>query len=436
MAENMVNCLINALSAVIAVEYMEHGFKKRYKGTRRWLLFAAGSASYFLVVSVLNHYIVFEGILGLCYAAVLVLYGLAALKDRPHVIVLLGMAWVLIIIINAYMVFAIMGIMTGRHLKELPASGGIIWTYSALAALVLKFAMGRVVLALYRRKDNAGQVEDGIMAGTFLLLFVMVLGMFGLEDCGLNQRGRHYLSLCLLGGFIGLVLLLGRAYHQMSRYYREKQEVEYRKERWREQEEQVLNLFRIGREVNHLRHDMNGKLDVLCRLAEKGRYGELLGYIKEMDAELGKYPELPQDTGNEGVNAMLMKAVPECSEKGIGFRYVVRGHIDDMDSMDMGNLLNNLLSNAVEAAEKKEGNKEVELIIRREGDEIEIGLTNSTAGSVLEKNRGLQSQKKDPELHGFGMASIHRIIETYQGEYTYWEEPHYFFQIIVLKMNV
>ena len=433
MAENMVNCLINALSAVIAVEYMEHGFKKRYKGTRRWLLFAAGSASYFLVVSVLNHYIVFEGILGLCYAAVLVLYGLAALKDRPHVIVLLGMAWVLIIIINAYMVFAIMGIMTGRHLKELPASGGIIWTYSALAALVLKFAMGRVVLALYRRKDNAGQVEDGIMAGTFLLLFVMVLGMFGLEDCGLNQRGRHYLSLCLLGGFIGLVLLLGRAYHQMSRYYREKQEVEYRKERWREQEEQVLNLFRIGREVNHLRHDMNGKLDVLCRLAEKGRYGELLGYIKEMDAELGKYPELPQDTGNEGVNAMLMKAVPECSEKGIGFRYVVLGHIDDMDSMDMGNLLNNLLSNAVEAAEKKEGNKEVELIIRREGDEIEIGLTNSTAGSVLEKNRGLQSQKKDPELHGFGMASIHRIIE---GEYTYWEEPHYFFQIIVLKMNV
>ena len=171
--------------------------KNVIRGTRRWLLFAAGSASYFLVVSVLNHYIVFEGILGLCYAAVLVLYGLAALKDRPHVIVLLGMAWVLIIIINAYMVFAIMGIMTGRHLKELPASGGIIWTYSALAALVLKFAMGRVVLALYRRKDNAGQVEDGIMAGTFLLLFVMVLGMFGLEDCGLNQRGRHYLSLCL-----------------------------------------------------------------------------------------------------------------------------------------------------------------------------------------------------------------------------------------------
>ena len=434
MAENMVNGLINALSAVIAVEYMDHGFPKRYQGTRRWLLSAAGSASYFLVVTALNHYTVFEGILGLCYAVVLVLYGLTALKGRPHMIVLLGMAWVLIIIINAYMVFAIMGIMTGRHLKEFLASGGIIWTYSALAALVLKFAMGRVVLALYRRKDNAGQAEDGIMAGTFLLLFVMVLGMFRLEGCGLNQRGRYYLSLYLLGGFIGLVLLLGRVYRQMGKYYREKQEVEYRKERWREQEEQVLNLFRIGREVNHLRHDMNGKLDVLCRLAEKGRYGELLGYIKEMDAELGKYPELPQDTGNEGVNAMLMKAVPECSEKGIGFRYVVLGHIDDMDSMDMGNLLNNLLSNAVEAAEKKEGDKEVELIIRREGEAIEIELANSTSGSVLEKNPGLQSQKKEPELHGFGMASINRIIETYQGEYSYWEEANCFFQKIILTI--
>ena len=113
---------------------------------------------------------------------------------------------------------------------------------------------------------------------------------------------------------------------------------------------------------------------------------------------------------------------------------MVLGHIDDMDSMDMGNLLNNLLSNAVEAAEKKEGNKEVELILRREGDEIEIGLTNSTAGSVLEKNRGLQSQKKDPELHGFVIASIHRIIETYQGEYSYWEEANCFFQKIILTI--
>ena len=272
------------------------------------------------------------------------------------------------------------------------------------------------------------------MAGTFLLLFVMVLGMFRLEGCGLNQRGRYYLSLYLLGGFIGLVLLLGRVYRQMGKYYREKQEAEYRKERWRAQEEQVLNLYRIGREVNHLRHDMNGKLDVLCRLAEKGRYGELSDYIKEMDTELGKYPELPQDTGNEGVNAMLMKAVPECREKGIEFRYVVLGHIDDLDSMDIGNLLYNLLSNAVEAAEKKEGDKEVELIIRREGEAIEIELANSTSGSVLEKNPGLQSQKKEPELHGFGMASINRIIETYQGEYSYWEEANCFFQKIILTI--
>lgn len=55
MAENMANCLINVLSAVIAVEYMDHGFDKRCRGVRRWLLFAAGCAAYFLVVTGLNH---------------------------------------------------------------------------------------------------------------------------------------------------------------------------------------------------------------------------------------------------------------------------------------------------------------------------------------------------------------------------------------------
>ena len=72
----------------------------------------------------------------------------------------------------------------------------------------------------------------------------------------------------------------------------------------------------------------------------------------------------------------------------------------------------------------------MELIIRQEGEAIEIELANSTSGSVLEKNPGLQSQKKEPELHGFGMASINRIIETYQGEYTYWEDDN---ELIMMK---
>lgn len=158
-------------------------------------------------------------------------------------------------------------------------------------------------------------------------------------------------------------------------------------------------------------------------------------YINEMGAGLAGYPEIPQDTGNEGVNAMLMKTVPECSEKGIAFRYVVLGHIDDVDSMDMGILLYNLLSNAVEAAEKKEGRKEAEIIIRREGSELEINLENSTAAPLSGQNPGLQSRKKDPEYHGFGMESIHKIVEKYQGEYFFWEEPNRFCQRIVLKLG-
>lgn len=436
MAENIANCLINVLSAAIAVEYMGHGLEKRYQGSKRRLMFGAGCTAYFLVVTALNYYTEFEGVLGLCYSAVLILYGCMALKGRLHVIVLLGMAWVVIMILNAYMMFAIMGIMTGKRLDELLASGGSIRLYPAMAALALKFAMGRVALVLYRRKGGAGQAEDGIMAGTFLLLFIMVLGMFHLEDNGLAQKERYYFSLFLLSGFVGLILLMGRVYRQLGIYYRQKQEAEYRKERWKEREEQIHSLYRIGREVNRLRHDMNGKLDMLYLLAEKGKYGELSDYIKEMGAELEKYPELPQDTGNDGVNAMLMKTVPECEEKGIEFRYVVLGHLDDVDTMDMVNLLYNLLSNAVEAAEKKEGSKKVKLLIRREDEEMEIELENSIAGPVLEQNPNLQSQKKDPERHGFGMESIYRMIEKYQGDYSRWEEPHRFFQTIVLKLGV
>ena len=56
--------VINAISAVIAVEYIDYGFPKKYNGFRRWGAFAAGCAAYFLTVTALNRLIDFEGVLG------------------------------------------------------------------------------------------------------------------------------------------------------------------------------------------------------------------------------------------------------------------------------------------------------------------------------------------------------------------------------------
>lgn len=51
---SMSEYMINVLASVIAVEYMEHGFKKKYEGFKRRIFFAAGCGVYFLALTGIN----------------------------------------------------------------------------------------------------------------------------------------------------------------------------------------------------------------------------------------------------------------------------------------------------------------------------------------------------------------------------------------------
>ena len=106
-----------------------------------------------------------------------------------------------------------------------------------------------------------------------------------------------------------------------------------------------------------------------------------------------------------------MRAIPKCKEEEIRFSYVIMGKPDEIDYMDMGNLIHNLLSNAIEACQKVGKAAYMELVIRAEKREIEIYLENSVIQSVLKENPNLESRKKDQEQHGFGMETIYSIIK-------------------------
>ena len=180
---------------------------------------------------------------------------------------------------------------------------------------------------------------------------------------------------------------------------------------------------------------MNGKLEVLYRLQNRGCYQEAEKNMEQLCEELKQYPELPQETGNEGLNVALMKALARCKDEGIKFCYVVLGKANKIDSIDMGNLMWNLFSNGIEACRKVQNERIMEVVVRDGKGETEIRLENSVQESVLKQNPKLQSKKEHREKHGFGMETIYMLIEKYQGEYCCWEEENRFIQEIYLKHN-
>ena len=117
-----------------------------------------------------------------------------------------------------------------------------------------------------------------------------------------------------------------------------------------------------------------------------------------------------------------MKAMQRCKEKNISFHYVVFGQPVEIESMDMGSLIDNLLMNGIEACEDIGGKREVGIVIRKENGVVEIEAENTIKQSVFSTNPEMVSTKKDSHRHGFGLDTIRKIVEIYDGQYSFWED--------------
>lgn len=425
--------LINLLSAVIAVEYMDYGFQKKFCGWKRWGAFNVGCIIYFLTVTALDRLAAFEGALGFLYRAVLIGYAIWALQGKIQDFLLAGILWVLIAIIGTYAIFGVMGLFTGESLGEMLQMDGGLRLYASMVALIVKFSMGKIAAVLFRKKEGTSPRENRIVAGAFVFMTLLAMGLFWLEAGSLERSLRYGLTIGILADEVGIVIFLIQLYRCLGKYQKEKLEEQYRREREQERLEGFMDMYRVGREINHWRHDMLAELNVLYRMQKNGKYPEVERYMEKLCSELKDYPELPQPTGNEGLDAALMRIIPKCREKEIHFSYVILGKPDKVDPMLLGNLMDNLLCNGMEACQDVSGGKEMELVMRGQGDGLEISLENSIGESVLENNPKLTSRKQEKEKHGFGMESIWHIVEDCDGTYEYWEEENKFCQRIYLK---
>ena len=166
------------------MEYINHGFQKKYKGVQAFSLWMAGFLTYFVTVTLLNRFSRFEGVIGLLYGGILFLYSVVALEGKRTDFLIISLMWVIIALVSSYIMFTFLGIATGEGIGALLKNSGDLRTYSALAAAALKFSLGRIILAVYKRRNKiAVQLEDWTMAGMFFLLFVLALA---------DIRSRHF----------------------------------------------------------------------------------------------------------------------------------------------------------------------------------------------------------------------------------------------------
>lgn len=256
----------------------------------------------------------------------------------------------------------------------------------------------------------------------FLIVVLLSIAMSRNVDFSLIWQ-KTFLILDMLM-FIANIIVLKMIFHinQQNHYEMENallyMQITQQEKRIREEEKNY-------REVQLLRHDLKRYLVTYRQLLQEGKYEVIEA---DIDKILGKRLNTNHCvyTENTILNAVICEKMEQCSIKNIKIEVQVNAD-KDMDSIEYGVVLSNLLDNAIEAEEQeKEENRYICLNMGVEQNMIHLVVSNYIAESVLQNNTLLETSKKNKQLHGIGLRGVKEFVNNKEGEIEIFEENHMF----------
>ena len=317
--------------------------------------------------------------------------------------------------------------LSGESINEISIQGseslarvlGIVLTntlYLVTAYILTRFFHDKIKL----------KKEEYIIIIIYYIIFLMVvllsIAMSRNVDFSLIWQ-KTFLILDMLM-FIANIIVLKMIFHinQQNHYEMENallyMQITQQEKRIREEEKNY-------REVQLLRHDLKRYLVTYRQLLQEGKYEVIEA---DIDKILGKRLNTNHCvyTENTILNAVICEKMEQCSIKNIKIEVQVNAH-KDMDSIEYGVVLSNLLDNAIEAEEQeKEENRYICLNMGVEQNMIHLVVSNYIAESVLQNNTLLETSKKNKQLHGIGLRGVKEFVKNKKGEIEIFEENHMF----------
>lgn len=251
--------------------------------------------------------------------------------------------------------------------------------------------------------------------------------------------GYHDLIL-LLFTLLSFAVILVTTY--VFRQWKTQQEEDRQREifsaRMADLKSHINEVEQLYRDMRSLRHDMGNHLMTLKQLYDKGEYDEAQRYADRLNIEMTK-TSLNINSGNPVTDVILSGRKMEMEEKGIAFfcdfHYPAA---ESIDSFDVSIILNNALSNAIEAIERenfKENEAHISLVSIHRKNMYIIEVANSYRGKLdTDPKSGLPRTCKSGEGHGFGLAGILHVARKYLGDIEIGKEVYEGRECCVLRV--
>lgn len=180
----------------------------------------------------------------------------------------------------------------------------------------------------------------------------------------------------------------------------------------------ITETERLYRDMRALRHDMGNHLMTIKNLYTQGESEAAEAYTVTLQEQM-KISSSEIASGNPITDVILSEKKKEMEEKGIAFLCDFHYPTDSgINAFDISIILNNGLSNAIEAIEKEYSPApHIFLSSCRMKNMYVIEIVNSYRGEwKTDEQSGLPITTKEGKGHGFGLSSVRHAARKYLGD--------------------
>lgn len=166
-------------------------------------------------------------------------------------------------------------------------------------------------------------------------------------------------------------------------------------------------------------HDVKNHFLALKGYSEAGDLSGLNQYLSELNEDFSVEAKAIK-TGQRIVDIVLNQKRNEAEKLDISFEYqAMSGILLPLKDSELCALLGNLLDNALEACEKiEERQRWIQVTLEKKGKMVLLEVANSIDEMPKQKDGQWITSKTDKSIHGYGLKSVRRIVDKYEGDFS------------------
>lgn len=255
-----------------------------------------------------------------------------------------------------------------------------------------------------------------------------------LLSASISEHYRHMLS-CSAVLLLFMCILTFYIYHYTQQKSKDFIELQVQLQKEYDMAEYYKELFHQDENQRILIHDIRNHLLSISQLNEQHDYDKINRYLDSL-LNSSDLQSSVQVSDNEMLNSILCHYMQICRDKHIAFKVDVRKKLlQDLDYTDLTALFCNLLDNAMEACSDIPDSCIELSITHKENTNITvISIINTCRFCPQFNKNGIPiSTKKNKLKHGFGLKSIERVVNKYNGNMKmYCENDKMAFHTIIM----